>query len=68
MQLTYVDGAQMRTLRIGLKWSMQDLHDKTGLSILRIFEIEHGGNPTPKELSKIMDALKEGMICQSEPN
>lgn len=60
MQLTYVDGAQMRTLRIGLKWSMQDLHDKTGLSILRIFEIEHGGNPTPKELSKIMDALKGG--------
>lgn len=54
-------GYQLKQQRIAKHLSMQDLHDKTGLSILRIFEIEHGGNPTPKELSKIMDALKGGM-------
>lgn len=68
MELTLVDGKQLKTLRIGLKWSMQELHDKTGISILRIFEIEKSGKGTPKELFAIWETIQGEMKCREGQN
>lgn len=58
MEITF-DGRQIKTLRLERRMSMQDLHDLTGISIIRIAQIEKRNNPSPRELSKIVDALQE---------
>lgn len=52
-------GHQLKERRIAKHLSMQDLHDLSGLTILRIFEIERTGKAKPEEFEKLNQALGE---------